>query len=192
MAEDLAVLRMVQALPIPGVKDFLHVLQLRLRNQPGMAEKATELRAVLPEMFAEAIKTMDRLITGEERADDAESADEPEEAEMAAALAALPPEQRAEMQVFSQVFPTFQQAAQVLHSSQATAMQRLDVARNIDGIALQAAEGEVPGSPWLDAAAGLRALAMLLRGIQPNYEALTPVYRQLVEKVRDASAEPSH
>ncbi|NJP07897.1 MAG: tetratricopeptide repeat protein [Chloroflexaceae bacterium] len=39
LAEHLARLRAIRDLPIEGAYDFLHVLQLWLRNEPGMAQK---------------------------------------------------------------------------------------------------------------------------------------------------------
>jgi hypothetical protein len=170
---------MVRPLPLPGANDFLHALQLMLRDQPGMAERAAQVRAVLPEGFARVLVTMERMIAGESTEDEAE--EEPEEEE---ALANLSPEQRREMQVLAQVFPAFEQAAQSLHDPKITFVQRMEAAKQVDGMATKAAEGEELGSPWLDAAAGLRGLATLLRGGTPDIAALGPVYRKLLEDVK--------
>ena len=86
--------------------------------------------------------------------------------------------------MLQQVMPAFEHAAQVLHDSQASAADRAQVAAQIEQMAAQAAEGEADGSPWLDAAVALRALAHLLRGGVPNMATLTPTYRTLLERIR--------
>ena len=93
-------------------------------------------------------------------------------------------EQRAELAVLQQVLPAFQQAAEVLHHPETTSAERVRLAGQIEQMADQAAEGEEPGSPWLAAAAGLRALAVLLRGREPDLAALTPTYRSLIRQVQ--------
>ncbi|MBA3944331.1 MAG: hypothetical protein H0X37_07180 [Herpetosiphonaceae bacterium] len=173
LATDLAVLRKIQPLPFPGTDDFLHVLQLMLRNQPGMARQAAQLRAELPEAFAVTLTTMERLIAGETV---------PEEPEGTPAAAMLPVEQPDPVEVLEQVAPAFEQVTLMLHDPQFGS--RAMVAQYVEKMATQATEGETAGSPWLDAAAGLRALAALLRDETPNVEMLTPTYRKLVEEAR--------
>lgn len=51
LAEDLALLRAAGPMHIVGVADFLHVLQLWLRDEPGMAKKADALQKTLPKEF---------------------------------------------------------------------------------------------------------------------------------------------
>ncbi len=86
--------------------------------------------------------------------------------------------------MLGRVLPAFRQAAQMLHDPQVTFGRRLEAARQVDAMAAQAAEGEAAGSPWLDAAAGLRALATLLRGGAPDVEELAPIYRKLLADVQ--------
>jgi tetratricopeptide (TPR) repeat protein len=176
IAEDVAALRMVRPLPIPGTNDFLHVVQLMLRDRPGMAERATQLRATLPENFSAALIRMERLSAGEAMEQEGEDADDD-----------LLPEQRRELHVLEQVVPAFQRAAQLFADKQTTLDARLTVAQQIDALAAQAAADEVAPSPWLDAAAGLRAVATMLRGGKPDTEGLTPLYRKLIDDVRGAS-----
>ncbi|MDX9993587.1 MAG: tetratricopeptide repeat protein, partial [Anaerolineales bacterium] len=117
------------------------------------------------------------------------------EAQLAAALAEVPPEQRAAAEAelrkalaaFERMSPA-QQAA-LLESAQSgqyeqAAVQardaalayvrrqapKKDVLAFLDNAARQAAEGEAPGSPWLDVAGLCRSLAGLLRA-----ESLPPV-----------------
>ncbi|GIV89789.1 MAG: hypothetical protein KatS3mg055_2307 [Chloroflexus sp.] len=53
LAADLAHLRAIRPLPIAGANDFLHVLQLCLRDEPGMAARAAQIRAALPAQLAQ-------------------------------------------------------------------------------------------------------------------------------------------
>jgi hypothetical protein len=55
LAEDLALLRAAGPLPIIGMEDFLHVLQLWLRDEPGMSSKADQLRKKLPKEFEQKL-----------------------------------------------------------------------------------------------------------------------------------------
>lgn len=59
LAHELAYLRALKPLPIAGAEAFLAVLQLRLRNEPGMASRAEQLAATLPEAFQAALRAMD-------------------------------------------------------------------------------------------------------------------------------------
>jgi hypothetical protein len=54
LAGELAYMRAVRPLP-PGANDFLHMLQLLLRNEPGMAEHAARIRARLPASYRELL-----------------------------------------------------------------------------------------------------------------------------------------
>jgi len=56
LAEDLALLRAAGPLPIIGMEDFLHILQLWLRNESGMAARADEIRSKLPKEFAQKLQ----------------------------------------------------------------------------------------------------------------------------------------
>lgn len=55
LAQDLALLRAAGPLPIIGMERFLHILQLWLRNEPGMAKTAEELRKKLPKEFEQKL-----------------------------------------------------------------------------------------------------------------------------------------
>jgi tetratricopeptide (TPR) repeat protein len=123
-------------------------------------------------------------------------------AQIEAQLAQLSPEERAEMEAaahevaqrLAQMSPEEQaaelagmQAAAVRQEIERLALEARDAAiaaergererapliAQIDEVAVQAAEGEPPGSPWADLAAYLRALVALLRG-----QALPPVPAQ--------------
>jgi hypothetical protein len=185
LAQDLAQVRAVRPLPIAGASDFLHVLQLWLRGEPEMIERAERIRAALPAALAQALSAIERMIVGEDQqdAEDETIATEPNEAEVAAMLAALTPEQRAELAVLQQVAPAFERAGAALSDPRAGVADRSELARQVEQMAARAAEGEAQGSPWLDAAAGLRALAALLRGHSPDLDALAPSYRALIEQM---------
>ncbi|HEU4327717.1 MAG TPA: tetratricopeptide repeat protein, partial [Roseiflexaceae bacterium] len=62
LANDLALLRAARPLPLPGARDLLHVLQLRLRGEPGMAERAAQTVAALPAPLAQALDAMEQEI----------------------------------------------------------------------------------------------------------------------------------
>jgi tetratricopeptide (TPR) repeat protein len=79
LAQDLALLRAARPLAIPGANDFLHLLQLWLRDEPGMAVQRERLRASLPSEVSEALRAMQRDIVGID-ADEA-SADEAKQEE---------------------------------------------------------------------------------------------------------------
>jgi tetratricopeptide (TPR) repeat protein len=64
LAEDLAHLRAIRPLPVAGANDFLAVLQLRLRDEPGMTERAARIAATLPAQLAQALAMMDQAISG--------------------------------------------------------------------------------------------------------------------------------
>jgi hypothetical protein len=55
LAQDIALLRAACPLPIKGANEFLHILQLWLRNEPGMAEHAEKIRSSLPEEFVQKL-----------------------------------------------------------------------------------------------------------------------------------------
>lgn len=62
LANDLAELRAAPSLPIPGARDFLGVLQLRLRDEPGMAERAAQMQATLPEQWGEVLGMLEEEV----------------------------------------------------------------------------------------------------------------------------------
>jgi Effector-associated domain 7/CHAT domain/Tetratricopeptide repeat len=76
LAQDLTLLRAVHPLPIPGAGDFLHVLQLRLRDEESMREQAARIAAGLPSMFQGALSAIERTIAGEDSAGDADDESE--------------------------------------------------------------------------------------------------------------------
>lgn len=127
-----------------------------------------------------------KLASGEapDEPDDAEAEGVPAAlaAQLEAMLAALPPEERVELAVLAQVAPVFQQARALLHHAEASATDRARLAAQVEEMAGQAAAGEGDGSPWLVAAAALRALAALLRGadVQAEVAGLPERWRALL------------
>ncbi len=181
LAEDLAQLRAARPLPIAGANDFLHLLQLRLRDQPGMQERAEQIAAALPAPLREALDTMERMIRGETEEADEERATA-DDAHMAAMLDAMPPEQRARLAVLSQVAPILQQGVDVLRHPQATAAERARHAERLESAAAQVDDiaAKQPEVPWMDAAAALRTVAAWLRDAPVDLSALPAPYDQLV------------
>jgi hypothetical protein len=59
LAQELARLRAASPLPVTGANDFLHVLQLWLRHEPGMEDKAAALRETLPAEFARRLERIE-------------------------------------------------------------------------------------------------------------------------------------
>ncbi len=184
LAADLALLRAVRPLPIPATNEFLHLLQLWLRDEPGMAARATQLRAGLPDMFIGALENMERSIAG--TPDEDEDVPEDEEANamaghLATMLEVVPPAQRPILtSVITQILPFIQAAAAALTNPQIGPQERAEFATRLEDVANQAAAGKAPGSPWLDAAAALRALATRLRGGAVDPETLAEPFRSLV------------
>jgi tetratricopeptide (TPR) repeat protein len=193
LAQELAHLRAARPLPIAGTNDLLHVLQLWLRDEPGMAEQAARIRTTLPSSLADVLQAMEYDIAGLPADDPAPSQAAPEPAAALAAtlLADLPPLPSVEQPVLQQVLPVFLAAAQALHDPRATTADQARLAPAIMEMADQAAAGESAGSPWLDAAAALRALAQLLRGLDPDLTPVTPLYRILLERTRSGQAPTS-
>lgn len=62
VAAAIASLRALKPLPINGADDFLHVLQLKLRDEPDTAEELARVRAGLPPNFQEAIAALERML----------------------------------------------------------------------------------------------------------------------------------
>ncbi|MEI7646470.1 MAG: tetratricopeptide repeat protein, partial [Chloroflexales bacterium] len=184
LAADLALLRAVRPLPIPATNEFLHLLQLWLRDEPGMAARATQLRAGLPDMFIGALENMERSIAGTPDKD--EDVPEDEEANamaghLATMLEVVPPAQRPILtSVITQILPFIQATAAALSNPQVGPQERAEFATRLEDVANQAAAGKAPGSPWLDAAAALRALATRLRGGAVDPETLAEPFRSLV------------
>jgi hypothetical protein len=181
--DDLARLRALQPLPLAGANDFLRVLQAWLRGAPGQAAEIARVRASLPDNLAGALNAMERNLDGEEMASEPAEEGQPSQAEMVAMLEAMTPEQRAELQIIQKVANILQQAAGVLHDPQATTRELTENARAVERVADQAAEGEEDGSPWLDGAAALRAVAARLRGQPVDPSELTPVYQQILAQL---------
>ncbi|MFL5800798.1 MAG: tetratricopeptide repeat protein, partial [Roseiflexaceae bacterium] len=187
LAQDLAQLRAARPLPTAGAGDFLHVLQLRLRDEPAMHEQAARIAAGLPGMFQDTLSAIERLIAGEDAASDAvdDAEEDTESAALASQLAtmleAAPPERRPALAAaLTQTMPFFQAVEEALANPQITAQERALLAARLDEIADQAAAGEQPGSPWLDAASALRAAGALLRGGAPGAEELAEPFRTLL------------
>lgn len=61
LAQDIAYLRAVYPLPIAGVHAFLHILQLLLRDEPGMRDAAQQIATHLPERFATLVEEVYQL-----------------------------------------------------------------------------------------------------------------------------------
>lgn len=190
LAEDLAHLRAIRPLPIAGANDFLAVLQLRLRDEPGMAERATQIQAALPTQLAQALVSMEQQLSGEPVSPPADTDEQEVVAEMEAMLSSLPPEQRARLAVLAQVVPILQQGIRLLKQPGIPAAERGRFAGGLDNAATQAEDGAAAGSPWLEAAAALRCIAGWLRGGTPDPDALDEPYRSLVvQMLKDASDE---
>ena len=183
LAADLAHLRAIRPLPIAGANDFLGVLQLRLRDEPGMAERATQIQAALPTQLAQVLVSMEQQLSGEPVAPSADTDEQEVAAEMAAMLSSLPPEQRAELQVLAQVVPILQQGVRLLQQPGITAAERGRLANGLEHAATQAEDGEAAGSPWLEAAAALRRVAGWLLGAPVDPAALNEPYRSLVTRM---------
>jgi hypothetical protein len=188
VAEDLSDLRAARPFPIAGANDFLAVLQLRLRDEPGMAERATQIQAALPTQLAQALISMEQQISGQPGALE-EGDEDAVEAELASLLSGLPPEQRGQLQVLAQVAPLLQQGVQLLQQHGITAAERVRLAGGLDNAAGQAEDGEAAGSPWLAAAAALRAVAGWLRGAPPDLAALAEPYRSLITQMLNAPSD---
>ncbi len=169
LSEELEMLREARPLPIAGAFDFLGILQDWLRPEPGRAEEVARQRAALPIALASVLQRMEQLL---------QAADE------SMATEAGPSGAAGAMAVMAQVAPIFQQVAQVLADPQVSIGQQSEVAQQVEQWANQAASGEMAGSPWLEAAAALRALMALLQGQEPQWNTLTPMYRALIEQVR--------
>ncbi|MGC9039997.1 MAG: hypothetical protein ACP5MJ_10905 [Roseiflexus sp.] len=190
LAADLAYLRAIRTLPIAGVNDFLGVLQLRLRDEPGMAERATQLQAALPAPLAQVLSAMEQQIRGEAVVPPADADEQAAAADLAAMLSRLPPEQQAELLVLAQVAPLLQQGVRLLRQPGITAAERGRLAGDLEHAATQAEAGETAGSPWLVAAAALRHLAAWLKGAPAEPDLLDEPYRSLVARMlKDMSDE---
>ncbi|MFN3374438.1 MAG: tetratricopeptide repeat protein, partial [Chloroflexus sp.] len=181
LAHDLAVLRAIRPLPIAGTNDFLHVLQLRLRDEPGMAERAAQIQAALPAQLAQVLTMMEQQIRGEVvTLPDATAVQALAEQVAALLLSQLTPAQQAELLVLALVAPLLQRGVQLLQQPELTAAERSRFAEQLDQAAARAEAGESDGSPWLAAAAALRLVAAWLRGSSPDLAALPESYRSLV------------
>jgi hypothetical protein len=190
LAADLAHLRAIRPLPIAGANDFLGVLQLRLRDEPGMAERAIQIQAALPTQLAQVLASMEQQLSGEPVSPPADTDEQEAAAEMAALLRSLPPEQRAELQVLGQVVPILQQGVRLLQQPGITAAERGRLANGLEHAATQAEEGEAAGSSWLEAAAALRSVAGWLKGAPTEPGTLNEPYRSLVTRMlKDTSDE---
>ncbi|NJO84186.1 MAG: hypothetical protein HC828_16275 [Blastochloris sp.] len=178
LATEIAYLRAIRPLPIAGANDFLALLQLRLRDEPGMAAQAAQIQAALPTQLAQITMYLEEAISGQPAALAADAtADAPE---MAAMLSQLPPAQRAELHILAQVAPFLQQGVGLLQQPGITAAERSRLAAGLQQVAAQAAADEEPGSPWHAAATALRTVASWLDGAPPELAALEEPYRSLV------------
>lgn len=175
-------------LPIPGAHDFLQLLQLLLHADPTTTDEAARLRAALPTALAQALATMEGLISGEADTASPEAA-EPEamEEELAAAaqamLGQLSPEQQAELAVVSQVWALLEQVFPLLRDPDVTVTERARHAEGLERAADQFAAGADAGSPRLVAAETLQRVAGWLRGTPPDPDALPQPYRNLIKRL---------
>jgi hypothetical protein len=183
LAADLAHLRAIRPLPIAGANDFLGVLQLRLRDEPGMAERASQIQAALPTQLAHALVSMEQQLSGEPVVSPTATDEQEAAAEMAAMLSHLPPEQRAELQVLAQVAPLLQQGVRLLQQPGITAAERGRLASGLENAATQAEAGETADSPWLEAAVALRRVAGWLKGTPAEPGALNEPYRSVITQM---------
>jgi len=189
LAEDLAHLRAIRPLPVAGANDFLAVLQLRLRDEPGMTERAARIAATLPAQLAQALAMMDQAISGEPVALPADSDEQETAAAMAAMLSSLPPEQRAELQILAQVAPLVLHGIGLLRQPDLTAAERGRFAEVLEQAADQAESGEADGSPWLAAAGVLRQVAGWLKGAPVAPDTLPEPYRSLVMRMLEGAGD---
>jgi len=189
LAEDLAHLRAIRPLPVAGANDFLAVLQLRLRDEPGMTERAARIAATLPAQLAQALAMMDQAISGEPVALPADSDEQEAAAAMAAMLSSLPPEQRAELQILAQVAPLVLHGIGLLRQPDLTAAERGRFAEVLEQAASQAETGETAGSPWLAAAGVLRQVAGWLKGVPAAPDTLPEPYRSLVMRMLEGAGD---
>ncbi|NWF79761.1 MAG: CHAT domain-containing protein [Chloroflexi bacterium] len=189
LAADLAHLRAIRPLPVAGANDFLGVLQLRLRDEPGMAERAARIQAALPAQLAQALVSMEQQLSGEPVAPPADAGAQEAAAAMAAMLSSLPPEQRAELQVLAQVAPLLQQGVRLLQQPGITAAERGRLADGLEQAAGQAEAGETAGSPWLAAAVALRRVAGWLKGSPPEPDTLNEPYRSLMMQMLEGAGD---
>jgi tetratricopeptide (TPR) repeat protein len=189
LAEDLAHLRAIRPLPVAGANDFLAVLQLRLRDEPGMTERAARIAATLPAQLAQALAMMDQAISGEPVAPPADSDEQEAAAAMAAMLSGLPPEQRAELQILAQVAPLVLHGIGLLRQPDLTAAERGRFAEVPEQAASQAETGETAGSPWLAAAGVLRQVAGWLKGAPAAPDTLPEPYRSLVMRMLEGAGD---
>jgi tetratricopeptide (TPR) repeat protein len=189
LAEDLAHLRAIRPLPVAGANDFLAVLQLRLRDEPGMTERAARIAATLPAQLAQALAMMDQAISGEPVAPPADSDEQEAAAAMAAMLSGLPPEQRAELQILAQVAPLVLHGIGLLRQPDLTAAERGRFAEVLEQAASQAETGETAGSPWLAAAGVLRQVAGWLKGVPAAPDTLPEPYRSLVMRMLEGAGD---
>ena len=189
LAEDLAHLRAIRPLPVAGTNDFLAVLQLRLRDEPGMTERAARIAATLPAQLAQALAMMDQAISGEPVALPADSDEQEAAAAMATMLSSLPPEQRAELQALAQVAPLVLHGIGLLRQPDLTAAERGRFAEVLEQAADQAESGEADGSPWLAAAGVLRQIAGWLKGAPVAPDTLPEPYRSLVMRMLEGAGD---
>jgi tetratricopeptide (TPR) repeat protein len=189
LAEDLAHLRAIRPLPVAGANDFLAVLQLRLRDEPGMTERAARIAATLPAQLAQALAMMDQAISGEPVALPADSDEQEAAAAMAAMLSSLPPEQRAELQALAQVAPLVLHGMRLLRQPDLTAAERGRFAEVLEQAADQAESREADGSPWLAAAGVLRQIAGWLKGAPVAPDTLPEPYRSLVMRMLEGAGD---
>ncbi len=180
LASELAHLRAARPLPIAGANDLLALLQLRLRDEPGMAAQADRLQAALPTQLAQALDSMEQDISGQPAPPPAVANEDAATMALATMLNSLPPEQQAELRVLAQVVPLLQQGVQLLQQPGLTTAERSRRAHELEHAASQAAAGESAGSPWLAAADALRCVAGWLQGAMVDPAALPEPYQNLM------------
>ena len=173
LADDLAHLRAVRSLPIAGAHDALAVLQLWLRDARGMAERAAQIGARLPDPWPAVLAEIDASVRGEPTY--TESAAAPTDGQ-----ANMPDATRAELHIARRVLPYLLHGMTLLRNPAVTGAERDQFGAQLHNVAAQAEAGEAADSPWHVAAAVCRTVGDWLRGAPTDITTLPEPYRTLI------------